>query len=122
MVLLWEGHGGKVDLAEDVMKRLGTIQKKIKIKIVGASISMHGIIVCNLPNLIEFNQSVIILHNLFSGSTGHKNFNDTETRRLLTVCVRAGIITEQDVERVITRKQRVEIYPDGTKIFKEDWK
>ena len=122
IVLLWEGHGGRVDLAENVMKRIGTLNKKILIKIVGPSISMHAIVVCNLPNLVEFNQSVIILHNVFTGTTGHKNFSDSETRRLLNVCIRSGVVTEEDADRIINQKQRVEIYPDGKKIFKEDWK
>lgn len=123
-ILLWQGIGGDIDLAEDVFYKLNHINKNIKIKIIGPAISAHGVVACYLPNMIVFNKGSIVLHNAFDGRflNGNKRFNDRITRDLLNNCVLNGIISREEEYKIITYKLRIEIYPNGNRILLNDYK
>ncbi len=124
IVILWEGTGGDVASGERIYKKLGSIKKHITIRIVGQAISMHGSVLCLLHNLVEFKRGVIVLHNVFDGhdKQGKKRYDDKKTQQLHNECIRVGVLTRNEAARIIQNRERVEIYPNGQKVFKEDWK
>lgn len=123
IVLLWQGIGGSVEEAENTYYRISRIHKNIVIKIIGPSISAHALVACYLPELIDFKSGYFVFHNAFIGYFHNKKiFANSETAELMNQCIRAGYVTQKDKDLIINNKMRMELFPNGKKVFLGDWK
>ncbi len=123
VVLWWYGYGGSVDYANYIFKKLRESKKNIQIEIIGPSISMHAMVLCVLPDKVSFKNSYAVFHGVFVGHLfGKKIYSDSMTRSLMSSCVQNKVLTQFDVDMLVKYNYRIEVYPTGDKIFKEDWK
>lgn len=122
-ILLWEGLGGKLDIALLFYKKLNKTKKHVIIQIIGDSVSAHSLVYCYVRDKVVFKSGDLVFHNSYEGrnSVGHKNFTDSTTYEILNQCVLTGIITKDDENNIIQRKLRMYVYPNGRKVTYQDW-
>ncbi len=124
--LQWQGHGGYNYMADDFSNYVNYINyvnhNKIKIKVVGESISNHAMVLCYVNNVKRTDKGVLVFHAAFNNGSGPKQYEPAyETQRRMQPCVTKGYLTRMDVNLIAYKHVRIEVYPNGKKVILPDW-
>lgn len=124
IILYNNGYGGYDYMGDTTIAAIQSAQYKgsiVTMIIDIHAISMHANIVC-YSNIYKLNnKSVLIFHaGFYRSSKGKKIYS--KDRSYFDMCKYKQILTEEDIHQMLYNAKRVEIYANGTKQIKDDWK
>lgn len=121
VILLWEGQGGRVDLGQRFIEFIQRSDKRVILRVIGGSYSMHANIVC-VAREIQFNAGFLMFHLPADSASGRvilDRWAQDEVQEYMDPCQAKGIVTQEDIERV-QQDMVLYVYPDGRKEFTGD--
>lgn len=128
IILEWQGVGGRVDTMWDfvrAVKMARQLGKEVIFIIQGPAISAHAIAMCYGSSYKMQSTGSLIYHAPFGRDfNGNKTYSDVNSwnNSTLDECNRIGILSQQELLIIKQEHKRIEIYPNGQHIIKDDWK
>ncbi len=124
--IYWAGGGGYVDMMDDFVKAVVQSRqngKRITLILTGRAVSAHAMVACYVDDVRAESTAVLIFHTIFYRMplTGEKVYIDRETKFRMYTCLRNNILSISDINAIVNKHQRLEIYPDGRRILLPDW-
>lgn len=123
IVIYWQGRGGLNYIADNLAASIEAAQTrgiKVDFIVTGESDSNHANVTC-YANKRELH-SILVFHPTFNTVHGNKIYAPRyEQLDVFSKCLRVGVLTVNDVNRMINQKLRLEINRYGAKTFKPDW-
>jgi len=123
VIIYWHGYGGYIDYATEFYKAIKRDKThKVTFVIDGDAISSHALVVCYFPNNYIFKHGTLVFHGVFDEVTAKgKVYNDAMTNEFMDLCIANKQLTEFDRQAIVMDRQRIEVYPDGVKMYLKDW-
>ncbi len=123
IIFKWTGRGGYTEIGFPFIEAVEKAKqegKTIVFDVIGYSASMHALAACRGTTLILEPDSYLLFHLMeVAGSVPMDKDSLDLSRRLMAYCIPFGILTNDDINIVLTDKE-LWVYSDGHKVFKHD--